>query len=104
MSYTLHPEAEAELMAAAIYLAEHVSKKVANAHLKEFERVANIVDLNPGLGTPEDDGYRTYPFAKFKYSLVYVEEPEGVLILAVAPHLREPGYWKARVGPAAGDA
>jgi toxin ParE1/3/4 len=96
VTYTLHPEAEAELMEAAIYLAEHVSQKLANAYLDEFERVASLIELYPKLGTPEDDEYRTYPLTKFKTSLVYFETASGPLILAVAPHKREPGYWKNR--------
>ena len=83
-------------MDAAIYLAEHASRKVAHAYMDEFERVADIVEIYPGLGTPEDDGLRVYPFSKFKYSLVYFETETGPLILAVAPHRRAPGYWKTR--------
>ena len=97
MSYTLHPDAETELMHAAIYLAEHASKKIANAYLNEFERVANLGDAYPKLGTPEDGEYRLYPFARFKYSPVYFEDSYGPLILAVAPQSREPGYWRSRV-------
>jgi hypothetical protein len=37
MSYTLHPDAEAELMAAAVYLAEQASKRIAAAYLDEFD-------------------------------------------------------------------
>lgn len=83
-------------MEGAVYLAEHASKKVANAYLDEFERIAGIVATYPALGTSEDGIYRTYPFAKFKYSLIYFEDTYGPLILAVAPHAREPGYWKSR--------
>ena len=96
MSYTLHPDAELELLDAAIYLVEHASKKIANAYLDEFERVANLVDAYPKLGTQEDGEYRFYPFAKFKYSLVYFEDYYGPLILAVASQSREPGYWRSR--------
>jgi toxin ParE1/3/4 len=96
VTYTLHPDAEAELMEAAVYLAEQVSQKLANAYLDEFERVASLIELYPKLGTPEDEDYRTYPLSKFKTSLVYFEAAGGPLILAVAPHKREPGYWKSR--------
>ena len=92
MTYTLHPKAEGELMEAAIYLAEYASRKVANAYLDEFERIASIAEVHPKLGTPEDGIYRIYPFAKFKYSLIYLEDVYGPLILAVASHSREPGY------------
>ena len=83
-------------MEAAIYLAEYASRKIANACLDEFERIASIAEVYPKLGTPEDGIYRTYPFAKFKYSLIYLEDVYGPLILAVASHSREPGYWKSR--------
>lgn len=99
MSYTLHPEAEAELMESAIYLAEHASPKVAHAYMDEFERVAGIIEIYiyPELGAPEDEGLRSYPSLKFKYSLIYFETSDGPQILAVAPHKREPGYWKTRL-------
>ncbi len=83
-------------METAVYLAEHASREVAKAYLDEFERIASIIELFPKLGTPEDGGYRVYPLAKFKYSLVYFEEASGPLILAGASHRREPGYWKTR--------
>ena len=97
MSYTLHPEAEAELMERAAYLSEKVTPRVANAFLDEFARVADIVELNPDLGTPEAGGLRSFPSLKFKFSLIYFDTESGPLILAVAPHKREPGYWRTRL-------
>ena len=44
MSYTLHPEAEAELMERAAYLREKATPGVAHAFLDEFARVADIVE------------------------------------------------------------
>jgi toxin ParE1/3/4 len=96
VSYTLHPLAEAELMEAAVYLAQHASKKIAMAYLEEFERVATLIELYPAIGTPETGGYRSYPFSRFKYSLVYLETTQGPMIFAVAAHRREPGYWQSR--------
>ena len=97
MSYTLHPEAEAELMERATYLGEKVTPRVAHAFLDEFGRVADIVELNRGLGTPEAGGLRSFPSLKFKFSLIYFDRESGPLILAVAPHKREPGYWRTRI-------
>ena len=84
-------------MDAALYMAEHASRRVANAFMDEFERVAEFVELFPALGTPDEEGYRVYPFSKFKYSLVYFDSDHGPLILAVAPQRREPGYWTSRI-------
>lgn len=87
-------------MDAAIYLAEHASRKVAHAYLDEFDRVASLIEAMPALGTPHDDGCRLYPLAKFRHSIIYVEKESGPLILAVASQSREPGYWKGRQAPA----
>ena len=97
MSYTLHPEAEAELTERAVYLAEKATQKVAHAFLDEFSRIAAFVELNPSLGTPEIGGLRSFPSLQFKFSLIYFATESGPLILAVAPHRREPGYWKKRL-------
>jgi len=39
-------------------------------------------------------GIRKCILRKFRYSLIYSIEPDGVLILAVAHHSRRPNYWK----------
>jgi hypothetical protein len=33
----------------------------------------------------------------FSYSIVYLDEPDFVLVVAVAHHRREPGYWSDRL-------
>ena len=42
MSYSIHPEAEAELGDAAVYYAKHASSFVAAAFLAEYERVRDL--------------------------------------------------------------
>ena len=84
-------------MERAAYLGEKATPRVAHAFLDEFARVADIVEVNSNLGTPEAGGLRSFPSLKFKFSLIYFETESGPLMLAVAPHKREPGYWKARL-------
>jgi plasmid stabilization system protein ParE len=43
-------------------------------------------------------GIRKHILQKFRYSLIYAIEKDGVLILAVAHHSRRPGYWVGRSG------
>jgi plasmid stabilization system protein ParE len=98
LTHWIHPGAEAELGDAAVYYAQHASKVIAIAYLKEFERVTTLVEGNQQLGTPGDEGMRTYPFQKFPYSLVYRESAAvGPQVYAVAHQSREPGYWRNRV-------
>ncbi|MBV9494742.1 MAG: type II toxin-antitoxin system RelE/ParE family toxin [Acidobacteria bacterium] len=34
----------------------------------------------------------------YKYSVLYVDTPSEIVIVAVASHRRKPGYWKRRLG------
>jgi toxin ParE1/3/4 len=34
---------------------------------------------------------------RFPFSIFYLVEPEGVVIVAIAHHKRRPGYWKQRL-------
>jgi plasmid stabilization system protein ParE len=97
MSYWLHPEAEIEFADAALYYAEHASKRIANAFVTEFERVVALLKLNQKLGTPAKEGLRVYPFHRFPYSLVYREDDFGPRIYAVSHQSREPRYWQGRL-------
>lgn len=97
MSYWLHAEAEAELGDAAVYYAEHATKKVAVAFLSEFERVIQLLQLNQQLGTPKEQGMRSYPFQKFPYSVIYREDGQaGPQVFAIAHQRRAPGHWQGR--------
>ena len=97
MSYWIHADAEAELGDAAVYYAEHASKKIAIAFLSEFERVIELLQLNQQLGTRKDQGMRSYPLQRFPYSVVYREdEDSGPQVFAIAHQSREPGYWHGR--------
>jgi plasmid stabilization system protein ParE len=40
---------------------------------------------------------RRYLLEEFPYSVVYIDRPNEVLILAVAHHKRRPGYWRRRI-------
>lgn len=62
MSHWLHPEAEAELEEAALYLAEHASPALARAFLLEYERVVGLLEENQQRGPHIDHGLRMYGF------------------------------------------
>lgn len=97
MSWWLHEEAERELGDAAVYYAEHATRKIALAFLAEFERLMNLIEQNQQLGTIKADAMRTYPFQRFPYSVVYREDDRaGPQVYAIAHQNREPGYWHGR--------
>lgn len=58
MSYSIHPDAEAELGDAAVYYATHASKMIAAAFLAEYERVRDLLVENQQRGPHGDEGLR----------------------------------------------
>ncbi|MBA3057986.1 MAG: type II toxin-antitoxin system RelE/ParE family toxin [Gammaproteobacteria bacterium] len=98
MTYAIHPDAEAELLDAAMFYAERASKVIAAAFLDEFERVLDLIVDNQHRGAKSDDGLRVYHFDRFPYSVIYEDnEALGPQILAIAHQRREPGYWRDRM-------
>ncbi len=98
MTFSIHPDAEAELGDATTYYAAHASKLIAAAFLAEFERVRDLLVENQQRGPHGDDGLRVYHFSRFPYSVIYEEDQvNGPQIYALAHQSREPGYWADRI-------
>lgn len=97
MSYSIHPDAEAELGDAAVYYATHANRMIALAFLAEYERVLDLLIENQQRGPHTEDGLRIYHFDRFPYTVVYEEDrTNGPQIFAIAHQSREPGYWNDR--------
>jgi toxin ParE1/3/4 len=96
MTYSLDPQAEKELEDAFIYYREQGGSNLAQAFVTEFERVAELLCVNTGFGTPAGGTRRSYPLRRFPYSLIYRSMPSGLRILVVGHQHRRPGYWRGR--------
>jgi plasmid stabilization system protein ParE len=98
VSYSIHPDAEAELGDAAVYYATHASGLIALAFLAEYERVRDLLIENQRRGPHGEGGLRVYHFDRFPYTVVYEEDDgNGPQIFAIAHQSREPGYWNDRI-------
>ncbi len=98
MTYSIHPQAEAELGDAAAYYATHVNSLIALAFLTEFERVVDLLVENQRRGPHGEGGMRVYHLDRFPFTLIYgVDDTHGPQIYAVAHQKREPGYWADRI-------
>jgi len=42
-------------------------------------------------------GTRRFVLHRFPFSIVYLDDPDAVSIVAVAHSKRKPGYWKTRI-------
>ena len=57
----------------------------------------DFVRRNPQLGNPHKFGTRRWRLKVFPYILIYSDEPEIILVLAVAHFSRAPEYWFNRI-------
>ena len=92
-----HEGAEQEIFTELGYL-ELRRKGLGRQFVREVRHAAGLIAQFPKSGEEIQPGIRRRLLRKFRYSLMYALEPEGVLILAVAHHSRRPGYWSERLG------
>jgi plasmid stabilization system protein ParE len=91
-----HPEASQEYLAAIEYLAAR-SPELAERFDLEIQRLVAEIRRDP------QRFFRFHPPAQravspeFPYSVVYLEQPDRVWIVAVMHAKRRPGYWLKRV-------
>ena len=95
MDYRFLLPAEEEMTESAIFY-EQESKGLGIDFLDEIENAISIICGNPKIAQKYSDDMRRFVLAKFPYSLLYVEEESGIVIVAVAHYRRKPGYWKNR--------
>lgn len=96
MKYSLHPEAEEDLRAAARYYRECAGVGVAQALLAEFERSIALILRHPRIGAHWLDARRRFHLRHFPFSIVYSLKQDEIRILAIMHQSRRPGYWRER--------
>jgi toxin ParE1/3/4 len=91
------PQAEAELL----HEVEYYSNARAGTGVRfqaaveaSLERAAR----HPLGGAPSPKGTRSMLVKGFPFSVVYRANELELLVVAVAPHRRRPGYWLPRIG------
>ena len=96
MIYTLHPGAELDLDEACRRYRKAASGRVIVRFLDEFERVAELLAREPGLGTPAGDERATFPLHGFPYTVIYKPTGAGIRVLVVRHQHRDPAHGKGR--------
>lgn len=92
--------AERELREAADWYEEQRSG-LGERFLSEAEQATGLIESRPGIGNPWNrpdvpTGVRRLPLRTFPYHMVYVAEPE-LMVVAIAHVRRQPGYWSDRL-------
>src|SRR5207253_432217 len=77
------PRAIQEARAARLWYARR-SPAVAARFVAAFDAAVAQVETAPKTGSPHAHGTRVRALRRFPYSLVYVEQPNSVLVVAVA--------------------
>jgi toxin ParE1/3/4 len=73
------------------------SGTAAGKFVNEVEAAVRDIREYPQIGAPISRIVRQRVLTGFKYSILYVDTPAEIIIVAVAPHRRRPGYWRRRL-------
>ena len=95
-SFRFLDPARKELFATSAHY-EDAAPGLGAEFLAVVSAVVGLLRENPELGAPHPAGTRRFVLPRFPFSIVYLDEPELVLVVAIAHHGREPGYWSDRL-------
>ena len=96
MRLIYHPDAEAELIEAALFYERRVPTLGAQ-FLEAIDRSVHIILELPERWRVTEADVRVYRMARFPYTICYRVLPDQVRILAFKHHSRHPDYWRYRL-------
>jgi toxin ParE1/3/4 len=91
-----HPEAALELQAESVFYNER-SAGLGHRLIDQTEHALKLAAAMPGIGSPYLDNTRRVFPKDFPFSIVYYEHGEQIVVVAVAPFKKKPGYWRHRL-------
>lgn len=96
MRLEFHPEAELELIEAALHYELEVPG-LGERFESEVRRATDLLLDHPDIGQPLDPDLRQLVLPRFPFTLIYSAIPDVLRIEVVAHQSRLPGYWRTRV-------
>lgn len=94
--FRFHPEARGDLRDAARWYRER-NPAIAAEFRAAIDDVVRAIAGSPQRWPIYLHGARRYVLRRFPFSVVYLDDPEEVVIVAVAHAKRRLGYWKGRM-------
>ena len=70
---------------------------LGDAFLLEALRIFGLLKQYPRAWHPLGGGIRRCRLSRFPYGVIYVPEPEEILVIAIAHMHRRPAYWRDRL-------
>ena len=96
MRVRFHEAALAELAWEVQYYAK-IDPKLGERFATVVERALAIATEFPDMGSPHRYGTRRVFPKRIPFSIVYLHRSDEILVLAIAPDDRKPGYWRSRI-------
>lgn len=96
MRWEFHPQALEEYREATLYYAER-DPALATRFVEAVEDAIRRILESPERWRVLDEDVRRCLTHVFPYGILYVIEPEFILVVAVMHCSRKPSYWKERV-------
>jgi plasmid stabilization system protein ParE len=95
-AHAFHPTAQREYCAAAKFYAK-ISPELGMRFYDEMDGLITDIRQNPDRYRFFDSPIRRHFSSVFPYAVLYVDQPDRVLIIAVMHMKRRPGYWRKRL-------
>lgn len=96
MRLEFHPEAELELIAAAVHYEEQVSG-LGQRFEAEIRHATHLLVDQPEIGVSVESNLRKFILIRFPFALYYSVTADVPCVEAIAHQRRRPGYWKSRI-------
>jgi toxin ParE1/3/4 len=94
--HAFHPEADEEHTQAAEYYARS-APDLCRRFYEAIEQLIDEIRRQPERFRLFDSPVRRHFSAVFPYAILYVDQPDRVLIVALMHMKRRPGYWRKRL-------
>jgi plasmid stabilization system protein ParE len=91
--------ARAELLHESQYL-ERARRGHGKKFVSEIKSIFSQIKRNPEAGKPDEEGCRRLRVISFKFSVVFREETTEIVVYAIRPDQKQPGYWLQRLSDA----
>ncbi|OGH59238.1 MAG: hypothetical protein A3G34_02860 [Candidatus Lindowbacteria bacterium RIFCSPLOWO2_12_FULL_62_27] len=91
-----HPDAAAEMIAAAAAYYEAQQEGLGHRFLASVQDTINRVLLNPRIYPVVDIDVRRCLTKTFPFGILFRDKPRQVIVMAVMHLRRDPDYWKTR--------
>lgn len=96
MTRSIHRCAAEDLLQAARFYKQEAGVGLARRFLNEFERVVELLEEFPGIGTPTSEGRQSFPLVDFPYTVIYRHTGQEIRVLVVRHQSRDPEHGDSR--------